>query len=191
MAAGCVSCQSEGVKAALEKEVAARQGRTTDGHTAEAHTSEAQSGHAESECQVKGVGCMGLCAAGPLVAVGNHTLYQGVTAEDAPALVDSLDHAPVSRLVCPTDVPFFQKQKKIVLENCGNIDPERIEDYIAVGGYTALMQALSDMTPAQVIAEVTHSGLRGRGGAGLSHGPEVGHGLESCRREEIRRLQRR
>ena len=155
VAAGCVSCQSEAVKTALEKEVGRRCG---------------ESGHGESECQVKGVGCMGLCAAGPLVAVGNHALYQSVTAEDAPALVDSLDHAPVSRLVCPTDVPFFQKQKKIVLENCGNIDPERIEDYIAVGGYTALMQVLSEMTPAQVVTEITRSGLRGRGGAGYPTG---------------------
>jgi bidirectional [NiFe] hydrogenase diaphorase subunit len=155
VAAGCVSCQSEAVKTALEKEVGRRCG---------------ESGHGESECQVKGVGCMGLCAAGPLVAVGNHALYQGVTADDAPALVDSLDHSPVSRLVCPTDVPFFQKQKKIVLENCGNIDPERIEDYIAVGGYTALMQVLSEMTPAQVVTEITRSGLRGRGGAGYPTG---------------------
>jgi bidirectional [NiFe] hydrogenase diaphorase subunit len=113
---------------------------------------------------------MGLCAAGPLVAVGNHALYQHVTAGDAPSLVDSLDGDQVKRLACPTDVPFFQKQKKIVLENCGNIDPERMEDYIAAGGYTALMQVLSDMTPMQVITEITRSGLRGRGGAGYPTG---------------------
>ena len=150
VAAGCVSCQSESVKTALESEVTRRGG--------------------ESSCQVKGVGCMGLCAAGPLVAVGNHVLYQHVTAEDAPALLDSLEQAPVEKLLCPTDVPFFQKQKKIVLENCGNVDPERVEDYIAAGGYTALMQVLSDMTPAQVVTEITRSGLRGRGGAGYPTG---------------------
>ena len=150
VAAGCVSCQSEPVKAALEKEVASR--------------------HCEGQCQVKGVGCMGLCAEGPLVAVGNHALYQGVAEGDAAAILDSLDAAAVDRLICPTDVPFFQKQKKIVLENSGNIDPERIEDYIAVGGYTALMQALGEMTPVQVIAEITRSGLRGRGGAGYPTG---------------------
>ena len=150
VAAGCVSCQSEPVKAALEKEVAAR--------------------HCEGECQIKGVGCMGLCAQGPLVAVGHRALYQSVAESDAAAILDSLDAAPVDRLVCPTDVPVFQKQKKIVLENCGNIDPERIEDYIAVGGYTALMQALGEMTPVQVITEITRSGLRGRGGAGYPTG---------------------
>jgi bidirectional [NiFe] hydrogenase diaphorase subunit len=150
VAAGCVSCQSEAVKTALESEVSHRQ----DG----------------SHCQVKGVGCMGLCAAGPLVAVGNHALYQGVSDADAPALIESLDNGPLDRLLCPTDVPFFQKQKKIVLENCGAIDPERIEDYISAGGYTALMQVLGEMTPAQVVAEVTRSGLRGRGGAGYPTG---------------------
>ena len=155
MAAGCVSCQSEGVKAALDKEVAARQ---------------AAAGGGECDCEVKCVGCMGLCAGGPLVAVGDSALYQHVTPEDAPALVESVGGAPVSRLVCPTDVPFFQKQKKVVLENCGNIDPERIEDYIAAGGYTSLMQALGDMTPLQVISEITRSGLRGRGGAGYPTG---------------------
>ncbi len=158
MAAGCVSCQSEGVKAALEKEVASRNEKS----------GAAQVG--ESECEVKGVGCMGLCANGPLVAVGNHTLYQRVTADDAGEIVEGLEHERVKRLVCPTNVPFFQKQKKVVLENCGNIDPERIEDYIAAGGYTALMQVLGDMAPPQVIAEVTRSGLRGRGGAGYPTG---------------------
>jgi bidirectional [NiFe] hydrogenase diaphorase subunit len=149
VAAGCVSCQSEGVKAALDKEVAARGEQAT--------------------CQVKGVGCMGLCAEGPLVMTGN-TLYQHVADADASSILDSLEASPVDRLLCPTDVPFFQKQKKIVLENSGNIDPERIEDYIAAGGYTALMQVLGEMTPPQVVTEITRSGLRGRGGAGYPTG---------------------
>ena len=76
----------------------------------------------------------------------------------------------VSRLVCPTDVPFFQRQKKIVLENSGVIDPERIEDYIAANGYSALIKVLTEMTPREVIDEVTKSGLRGRGGAGYPTG---------------------
>jgi len=150
VAAGCVSCQSEGVKSALEKEVSRR--------------------HGEAECQVKGVGCMGLCAEGPLVAVGDRALYQHVAEGDAPAILDSLEGPSVDRLNCPTDVPFFQKQQKIVLENSGNIDPERIEDYIAAGGYSALMKVLGEMTPMQVIEEITRSGLRGRGGAGYPTG---------------------
>ena len=71
---------------------------------------------------------------------------------------------------CPTDVPFFARQKKIVLENCGVIDPERIEDYIARDGYAALVTALTEMTPQEVIDQVKASGLRGRGGAGYPTG---------------------
>ncbi len=125
----------------------------------------------EKTCHVTGVGCMGLCAAGPLVAHDPPgTLYQGVTEADAPAILDSLDAAPVERLRCPTDTPFFQLQQKIVLENCGHINPERIEDYIAAGGYTALLQAVTEMTPAGIITRITRSGLRGRGGAGYPTG---------------------
>jgi bidirectional [NiFe] hydrogenase diaphorase subunit len=150
VAAGCLSCHSQSVKDALAAEITNR-------------------GWGE-RCQAKGVGCMGLCAEGPLVSTSNNRLYKKVSASDAGELLDSLDGPPVSRLHCPTDVPFFQRQKKIVLENCGAIDPERIEDYIAAGGYRALVQALTEMTPQQVIGEVTVSGLRGRGGAGYPTG---------------------
>jgi bidirectional [NiFe] hydrogenase diaphorase subunit len=76
----------------------------------------------------------------------------------------------VSRLLCPTDVPFFQRQKKIVLENSGIIDPDRVEDYVAANGYAALIKALTEMTSREVIEQVTKSGLRGRGGAGYPTG---------------------
>ena len=66
--------------------------------------------------------------------------------------------------------PFFAKQKKIVLENSGRIDPERLEDYIAYDGYLALTKVLSEMTPLEVVAEIHKSGLRGRGGAGYPTG---------------------
>ena len=89
---------------------------------------------------------------------------------DAGELLDSLQHDPVERLRCPTDVPFFQRQQKIVLENSGAIDPERIEEYIAALGYRALVHSLTEMTPVEVTAEVIKSGLRGRGGAGYPTG---------------------
>jgi len=150
VAAGCLSCQSQNVKDALDKEIASR-------------------GWGD-HCQSKGVGCMGLCAEGPLVSTSKNVLYEHVNAADAGALLDSLDGPPVERLVCPTDVPFFQRQKKIVLENSGVIDPERIEEYIAADGYQALIRGLTEMTPLQVIEQVTKSGLRGRGGAGYPTG---------------------
>src|SRR5580698_399701 len=150
VAAGCLSCQADVVKEALTKEVASR--------------------GLDGQCQVKGVGCMGLCSEGPLVSISTGHLYQHVSTSDAGSILDSLDGLPVEQLLCPTDTPFFQRQKKIVLENSGTIDPERIEEYIAQKGYRALVKVLTAMTPQQVIAEITISGLRGRGGAGYPTG---------------------
>lgn len=122
-------------------------------------------------CRVKEVGCMGLCSAGPLVSVRPEgTLYQKVTPDDAPAIVARLGSEPVQGLVCPTNRPFFTQQTKIVLANSGEIDPERLEDYLAVGGYQQLAHALTNLTPGQVIDQVSRSGLRGRGGAGYPTG---------------------
>jgi bidirectional [NiFe] hydrogenase diaphorase subunit len=151
VAAGCLSCQSQVVKDALDKEVVSRGWKAS--------------------CKCKGVGCMGLCAEGPLVSTNDGTLYKHVTADDAAALLDGLEQGKVvDRLLCPTSVPFFQRQKKIVLENSGVIDPERIEEYIAAEGYRALLQALTEMKPTEVVEQVTRSGLRGRGGAGYPTG---------------------
>ncbi len=150
VAAGCLSCQSQSVKDALDKEVSSR-GK-------------------QGECQVKGVGCLGLCSEGPLVSTSAGVLYKKAAAEDAGAILDSLQGAPVQKLLCPTDVPFFQRQKKIVLENSGVVDPERMEDYVAANGYAALIKALTEMTSREVIDEVTKSGLRGRGGGGYPTG---------------------
>lgn len=128
-------------------------------------------------CKVMGVGCMGLCSAGPLVAVAERdgdlnsaVLYRHVTPADAPEILASLQGPPVERLRCPTDQPFFQRQVRIVLERSGLIDPESLPDAIMHGGYHALIQAITEMTPAEVIREVTTSGLRGRGGAGYPTG---------------------
>jgi bidirectional [NiFe] hydrogenase diaphorase subunit len=114
---------------------------------------------------------MGLCSAGPLIAVEPEgLLFAGATAEDVPDIVRSLDSLPNTDLRHPTDIPFFQRQQKIVLENSGKIDPERIEDYIAHDGYKALVHALTEMSPQEVIDEIVSSGLRGRGGAGYPTG---------------------
>lgn len=153
VAAGCLSAHSEDVKAVLEKEV-----------------KQHGLGH---QCRVKGVGCLGLCASGPLIAVEGgekRTLYCNVTAQDAPEIVGALGKEPVKRLQLPESTPFFSRQRKLVLENCGRIDPERIEEYIGVGGYSALQKSLNEMRPTEVIDQITRSGLRGRGGAGYPTG---------------------
>jgi bidirectional [NiFe] hydrogenase diaphorase subunit len=122
------------------------------------------------DVHVKGVGCMGLCSEGPLVTTSDKQMYKHVAASDAGELLDSLEGEAVDRLHCASDVPFFQRQKKIVLENSGVIDPDRIEDYVAANGYSALIKVLTEMTGREVIEEVTKSGLRGRGGAGYPTG---------------------
>jgi bidirectional [NiFe] hydrogenase diaphorase subunit len=113
---------------------------------------------------------MGLCAEGPLVSTEAGTLYQHVAPADAGVILDSLEASPVDRLVCRTDVPFFQRQKKIVLENSGVVDPERVEEYVGASGYGALINVLTEMAPSDVVQEVVKSGLRGRGGAGYPTG---------------------
>jgi bidirectional [NiFe] hydrogenase diaphorase subunit len=81
-----------------------------------------------------------------------------------------MDASPVGRLECATDQPFFRRQVKIVLENSGRVDPEKIGDYIAANGYEALLKVLTEFSPSEVIEQVLRSGLRGRGGAGFSTG---------------------
>ena len=150
LAAGCQSCHGDSVFKALKKEVETRK---LEG------------------VEVRGVGCLGLCAEGPLVQVEpDGQLYQRVAAEDAGEIIESLYSKPVKRLECRTDVPFFSAQKQIVLENSGRIDPENFEDYLSVDGYEGLIKALTEMTPTEVVAEMTTSGLRGRGGGGFPTG---------------------
>ncbi len=154
-AAGCLSCSGDKVRDALIAEVRKR--------------------GLEKEYLVKGVGCMGLCVEGPLVYLpGEDVLYGKATPDDAPDIIKAVGHKPVERLQSNTVVPFFTRQKKIVLENCGAIDPEKIEDYLAVGGYMSLHKALTEMTPDEVRHEVRDSGLRGRGGAGYPTGLKWG-----------------
>ncbi|MCX7818366.1 MAG: NADH-quinone oxidoreductase subunit NuoF [Kiritimatiellae bacterium] len=130
----------------------------------------------EGRVQVVRTGCFGFCAQGPVVKVlPDESLYVQVRPEDADEIV--AEHLakgrPVQRLLYGgarpgsfADIPFYQKQFRIVLRNCGIIDPENIEEYIAREGYEALAKVLTSMTPDDVIAELRTSGLRGRGGAG-------------------------
>ena len=154
VAAGCLSLHSDQVLNVLRNEVV-KQGK-------------------ESTCKVTGVGCMGLCAAGPLVRCEpQHTYYRSVPydkPEILEAIIANLDGNPVPEFGISPDIPFFAEQQKIVLEHCGEIDPERIEDSIAVGGYEALLTALAHRTRDDVVQEIIRSGLRGRGGGGYPTG---------------------
>jgi bidirectional [NiFe] hydrogenase diaphorase subunit len=125
----------------------------------------------EKRCAITGGGCRGMCAAGPMVSIEpQHILYQHVAAENAPALISSLESTPIEELCCDTSVPFFTHQKPIVLEHGGLLNPDSIEDYIALGGFETFLKVLTQMTPADVIGNIQRSGLRGRGGAGYSTG---------------------
>ncbi|WP_027388893.1 NuoF family protein [Chrysiogenes arsenatis] len=124
---------------------------------------------------VTATGCVGPCSRGPLVTVKQRgradVLYEKVTPEFVTQIVDALSQTqlPTAQQV-PADLPFFQKQKRIVLENSGKIDPENIEQAIAAGAYSALAKAIAEMTPDEVCEEIVKSGLRGRGGGGYSTG---------------------
>ena len=149
MAAGCLSCQSDKVKAALDEASKA----------------------SNKGIEIKPVGCLGLCARGPLVEVEPHGhLYQGVAPGDAADILNAVGGQPVQRLHCPSDSPFFTRQQKIVLENVDRVNPEKIEDYIAYQGYDALATCLGERQRMEVIDEVIKSGLRGRGGGGYPTG---------------------
>jgi bidirectional [NiFe] hydrogenase diaphorase subunit len=122
---------------------------------------------------VRRVGCLGLCAAGPLVEVPEERrLFERCQVSD-PASVQLLlaDLAGTAQGGRDVDEdPFFSHQVKVVLENCGRVDPESLEDYVAVGGYEALSKAVTTLKPDDVVNEVVRSGLRGRGGAGYPTG---------------------
>ena len=162
--AGCLSSGCHAVQDALKQELTKR--------------------GLDKEINIVVTGCMGPCDLGPVLLVHpDGTFYQRVTALDVPALVEEhfikgraytkllpKDEVTANLITTQRDFGFFAKQEKIVLANCGVIDAENIEEYIARDGYAALGTVLTAKKPADVIAEIKLSGLRGRGGAGFPTG---------------------
>jgi len=162
--AACLSAHSAAVRDAIAREI-------------EAHG-------LSDEVRIVETGCMGPCQLGPVMLVyPDGVFYIRVQPEDAAEIVEEhfLKGRPVERLLWEApearriveerkQVPFFAKQEKVVLKNCGRIDPENIEEYIAADGYAALEKVLTKMSPDEVIQVISDSGLRGRGGAGFPTG---------------------
>lgn len=138
----------------------------------------------EEEVKVIKTGCFGLCAEGPIMMIcPEHVMYTKVSAEDVEEIFESHIKGGkiVKRLLAGEkeyeeikdrlpQIPFFSMQKRIALNNCGIIDPENIEEYIALDGYQALAKVLNEFEPDDVIDEIKKSGLRGRGGGGFPTG---------------------
>lgn len=162
--AGCISSGSEQVLKKLEEEVKTR--------------------GLDNEIEIIPTGCMGPCNQGPLLKfLPEYNMYQKVDCSNIASIVQSqlIDKKPIEDLLLFADSrekpflnasedPFYKKQKKIALKNCGHINPEKIEDYLVHDGYLGLDKVLFEMSPEDVIAEIKHSRLRGRGGAGYPTG---------------------
>ena len=142
----------------------------------------------ENEVRAIETGCHGMCEMGPIVTVyPEGTFYVRVTADDVPEIVEEqlLKGRIVSRLLYKEprtsaqvpdyeEIPFYKKQHRIVLKNCGTINPDSLEEYIGADGYQGLAHVLLDLTPEQVVEEMKKSGLRGRGGGGFPTGMKWG-----------------
>ncbi len=174
---GCVSCGAFTLKETLKTELQKR--------------------NLQDEIQVVTTGCQGFCAEGPIMIVQpDGIFYCQVKPSDVPTIVEEhfIKGRPVKKLLYTgaakatpipalKDIPFFAKQQLVVLRNRGLVDPDKIEDYIAVDGYSALSKALTEMKPEAIIAEIKRSGLRGRGGGGFPAGIK----WETCRKAYLQR----
>ncbi len=143
------------------------------------------------KAEIRATGCHGLCEKGPIAVIQpGDIFYQQVKGEDiAEILQETIARGKVverllfdnpttnQKIVHRKEVPFYRKQERNILGNNPELDPTKIDDYIAIGGYAAMAKALSEMTPVQIIDEIKRSGLRGRGGAGFPTGIK----WETCR----------
>lgn len=138
----------------------------------------------QDQVELKSTGCHGFCERGPVMIIWPEgTFYNRVSSGDAAAIVASLSNGkrPVEKLLYKNpatgdrvlredEVPFYARQQRVLFGNNGRIDPKAIEDYLCVGGYSALARVLTEFAPEQVVDWVKRSGLRGRGGAGFPTG---------------------
>ena len=152
----------------------------------------------DQDVEVKLTGCHGFCEKGPIMVIHPEGIfYPQLKTKHVPeivaetikngALVKSLifkDPATKKKITLEKDIPFYKLQQRFIFGGNGLIDPTRIEDYIAMGGYTALAKALWDMKPEQIIAEIKNAGLRGRGGGGFPAGIK----WETCRRQNGKKI---
>jgi len=143
------------------------------------------------DVELRPSGCLGFCEQGPLVLIlPQRILYCGVRVKDVPAIIEKTvrrgevvesllfkDPATGKRCMLEQEVPFYSKQQRVIFRNNGKMDPTDINDYLAAGGYTALVKVLTTMSPEDVINEVRKAGLRGRGGGGFPTGKK----WEICR----------
>jgi bidirectional [NiFe] hydrogenase diaphorase subunit len=151
MASGCMSSRSDEIRDLLQKRVVEK--------------------NLVDRVEVRRVGCMGFCGQGPMIDVEPHgLLYEHVTVENGASIIDTLVGGTAQAQLGDNKQPFFARQLLVVRSNNGRIDPERLEDYLEIGGYQTLHHALQEMQPTQVISAIVKSGLRGRGGAGYPTG---------------------